>query len=52
MLNVHRQGIGISGFYTYEVPETKWKPSQICQGREGSQLKCPLQGWDIPMDPD
>lgn len=35
MLNVHRQGIGLAGIYTYEVAEMKVaKVSSIAQARE------------------
>jgi ATP-dependent Clp protease adaptor protein ClpS len=35
MLNVHRQGIGVAGFYTYEIAEMKVaKVSRLAQANE------------------
>ncbi len=43
MLNVHRQGIGICGVYTYEVAETKVETVTNLARERGFPLKCTME---------
>jgi ATP-dependent Clp protease adaptor protein ClpS len=43
MLNVHRQGIGVCGIYTYEVAETKADTVVQMARENGYPLKCSLE---------
>lgn len=43
MLNVHRQGIGICGVYTYEVAETKVETVSRLAEENGFPLKCTME---------
>lgn len=43
MLNVHRQGIGICGLYTYEVAETKMNSVHILSRERGFPLRCSIE---------
>ncbi|RPJ18278.1 MAG: ATP-dependent Clp protease adaptor ClpS [Desulfobacteraceae bacterium] len=43
MMNVHRQGIGICGFYTFEVAETKMNSVHALAGRKGFPLRCSIE---------
>ncbi len=43
MLNVHRNGIGICGVYTYEVSETKVKTVHELARENGFPLKCTME---------
>lgn len=43
MLNVHRQGIGVCGIYTYEVAETKADTVVLLARENGYPLKCSLE---------
>ena len=43
MLNVHRQGIGICGIYTYEVAETKVETVTNLARERGFPLKCTME---------
>ncbi|QTA81567.1 ATP-dependent Clp protease adapter protein [Desulfonema limicola] len=43
MLNVHRQGIGLCGVYTYEVAETKVNTVTSLAKEHGFPLKCTME---------
>ncbi|MBW1695519.1 MAG: ATP-dependent Clp protease adapter ClpS [Deltaproteobacteria bacterium] len=43
MLNVHRNGIGICGSYTYEVAETKVDTVHTLARENGFPLKCSME---------
>ncbi|MDM8535481.1 ATP-dependent Clp protease adapter ClpS [Desulfobacterales bacterium HSG17] len=43
MLNVHRQGIGLCGVYTYEVAETKVNTVSTLAKENGFPLKCSME---------
>jgi ATP-dependent Clp protease adaptor protein ClpS len=43
MLNVHRQGIGLCGIYTYDVAETKVKTVQAMAKEQDFPLKCTME---------
>ncbi len=43
MLNVHRNGIGVCGIYTYEVSETKVKTVHAIARENGFPLKCTME---------
>ena len=43
MLNVHRQGVGVCGVYTYEVAETKVDTVHALARESGFPLKCSME---------
>ena len=43
MLNVHRSGIGICGFYPFDVAETKVVTVHSLAREEGFPLKCSME---------
>lgn len=43
MLNVHKQGVGICGVYTYEVAETKVNTVEALAKENGFPLKCTME---------
>ena len=43
MLNVHKQGIGVCGVYTYEVAETKVTTVEALAREKGYPLKCTME---------
>ena len=43
MLNVHKNGIGVCGSYTYEVAETKVDTVHILAKDKGFPLKCSME---------
>ena len=43
MLNVHKEGVGLCGVYTYEVAETKVSTVQTVARKEGFPLKCTME---------
>lgn len=43
MLNVHQNGIGVAGIYTFEVAETKVAQVLDSAKRAGHPLKCTLE---------
>ncbi len=43
MLNVHRNGIGVCGVYTFEVAETKVKTVEALARENGYPLKCSME---------
>lgn len=43
MLNVHRNGIGVCGVYTYEISETKVETVQALAREHGFPLKCTME---------
>jgi ATP-dependent Clp protease adaptor protein ClpS len=43
MLNVHQQGIGMCGLYTYEVAETKVETVTRMARENGHPLKCTME---------
>lgn len=43
MLNVHRQGIGVCGVYTYDVAETKVSTVEALARENGYPLKCTME---------
>ena len=43
MINVHQQGIGICGVYTYEVAETKCQKVTLFSRQNGHPLKCTIE---------
>ena len=43
MMNVHRQGIGLCGIYTYEVAETKVEMVHSLAVEHGFPLKCTME---------
>jgi len=43
MMNVHRQGIGICGLYTFEVAETKMNSVHALAREKGFPLRCSIE---------
>ena len=43
MMSVHRQGIGICGFYTFEVAETKMNSVHTLAQKKGFPLRCSME---------
>ena len=43
MLNVHRQGVGLCGVYTYEVAETKVDMVHSLAREHGFPLRCSME---------
>jgi len=43
MLNVHRQGIGVCGVYSYEISETKVETVHTLAREHGFPLKCTME---------
>ena len=43
MLNIHRNGIGLCGVYTYEVSETKVETVHAIAREHGFPLKCTME---------
>ena len=43
MLNVHRQGVGLCGLYTFEVAETKAETVTRMARENGYPLKCTME---------
>ena len=43
MMNVHKQGIGICGIYTFEVAETKVEMVHALAVEHGFPLKCTME---------
>jgi len=43
MMNVHRQGIGICGLYTFEVAETKMNSVHALAREKGFPLRCSME---------
>ena len=43
MLNVHRQGVGLCGVYTYEMAETKVESVHSLANENGFPLKCTME---------
>ena len=43
MLNVHRQGVGLCGVYTYEIAETKVEQVHSLARQKGFPLKCIME---------
>jgi len=43
MLNVHKQGIGLCGIYTYDVAETKVQIVKTLAREKGFPLKCTME---------
>jgi len=43
MINVHRDGIGICGVYTYEIAETKINTVDALASERGFPLKCTME---------
>ena len=43
MLNVHNEGIGICGVYTFEVAETKVEMVHVEASRNGFPLRCSME---------
>jgi ATP-dependent Clp protease adaptor protein ClpS len=43
MLNVHEQGIGVCGLYTYEIAETKVETVMRMARENGHPLKCTME---------
>jgi ATP-dependent Clp protease adaptor protein ClpS len=43
MLNVHQNGVGICGFYPYEVAETKVDAVEALARENGFPLKCIME---------
>ena len=43
MLNVHRNGIGVCGVYTYEISETKVNTVHALARERGFPLKCTME---------
>ncbi len=43
MLNVHKQGIGICGVYTFDVAETKVETVKTLAREKGFPLKCTME---------
>jgi len=43
MLNVHQQGIGVCGVYTFEVAEAKVDTVHSLAGGRGFPLKCSME---------
>jgi len=43
MLNVHKQGVGICGYYPFEVAETKVDTVHLLAREQGFPLKCSME---------
>ena len=43
MLNVHRQGVGVCGIYTYQVAETKVDTVHSLARERGFPLRCSME---------
>jgi ATP-dependent Clp protease adaptor protein ClpS len=43
MLNVHKQGTGICGVYTFDIAETKVKIVEAMAAGKGFPLKCTME---------
>jgi len=43
MLNVHKKGIGLCGYYPYEVAETKVETVHLLARERGFPLKCTME---------
>ena len=43
MLNVHKQGIGVCGLFTYEIAETKVETVTRMSRENGHPLKCTME---------
>lgn len=43
MLNVHKQGMGLCGIYTYEVAETRVETVHAMAREKGFPLKCIME---------
>jgi ATP-dependent Clp protease adaptor protein ClpS len=43
MLDVHRQGVGVCGVYTYEVAETKVETVHTLAAENGFPLRCTME---------
>ena len=43
MLDVHRQGVGVCGVYTYEVAETKVETVHALAAENGFPLRCTME---------
>ncbi|MGB5158392.1 ATP-dependent Clp protease adaptor ClpS [Desulfobacterium sp. N47] len=43
MLNVHRQGMGVCGLYTYEIAETKMNSVHSLSRDRGFPLRCSIE---------
>lgn len=43
MFNVHRQGVGLCGYYTYEVAETKVDQVHLLAREHGFPLRCTME---------
>ena len=43
MLNVHKNGVGVCGSYTYEVAETKVDTVHLLAKDKGFPLKCSME---------
>ncbi len=43
MLNIHREGIGLCGLYTFEVAETKVSTVESLARERGFPLKCTME---------
>ena len=43
MLNVHRRGVGVCGYYPYEVAETKVDTVHLLAREKGFPLKCTME---------
>ncbi len=43
MLNVHKQGVGLCGIYTYEVAETKVETVEALAREKGFPLRCTME---------
>jgi ATP-dependent Clp protease adaptor protein ClpS len=46
MLNVHQNGVGVCGVYTFEVAETKVETVQALARENGFPLKCSMEKDD------
>jgi ATP-dependent Clp protease adaptor protein ClpS len=43
MLNVHEQGVGVCGIYTFEIAETKVDTVHLLANESGFPLKCSME---------
>jgi ATP-dependent Clp protease adaptor protein ClpS len=43
MLNVHKQGVGLCGYYSYEIAETKVEAVRVLAVENGFPLKCTME---------
>lgn len=43
MLNVHKQGVGICGYYTFEIAETKVETVVRMARQNGHPLRCTME---------